>query len=113
VGITSANRNIYIHYIFICSISNFIFILVFQDRVSPCSPGCPGMNSLCRPGCGQVHLSARIYTQLYVCMYVGTDRHMYVFEIGSHYVALAVLELAKLIRQALNSEIYLTLLPEC
>lgn len=38
---------------------------------------------------------------------------MYVFEIGSHYVALAVLELAKLIRQALNSEIYLTLLPEC
>jgi hypothetical protein len=36
----------------------FYFILVFQDRVSLCSPGCPGIHSVDQTGLKQRNLPA-------------------------------------------------------
>jgi hypothetical protein len=40
----------FVEFLFIYLFLNFIFILVFQDRVSQCSPGCPGTHSVDQAG---------------------------------------------------------------
>jgi hypothetical protein len=44
-------------FVFVC------FLFFFRDRVSLCSSGCPGTNSLCRPGWPQTQKSAYLCLQ--------------------------------------------------